>query len=424
MPNPAVEEYGKIVEALRTAVRSPETADPVLLADDAAQYSEACAEVNERIRNSHALLAKGLRVEAIQHSKVDPDALDMIAILDFPESDAWRQLVQFWQWPPPPDLHLSMAVDLNEAYSDLQDMNPLLRKYRQLNLSRAPKEDRATVLRQLLEMDRDNHLWREGIMQIEAVRLADIEADMDAAYKRHDSNRINALFAEIHQQQWVTPIPSTLSHKIDQYHSSIHADEAKTDLEHILRDWEAACQDQDRERGSHLRSKWKDNEPRARLTPNDELSQRAQRLLDWMAEADADVEIQKLTVDLRRRLNSLLDHRADPAEIDKVAGKIERAGGKLTPDVKRRIKEAHDRVAASVRNRMIAIVVGAIILVLLMLGIFALLIFRDLKSAENQGIYHQRYAVRDGESVVARSLPGVPVAAGLHAEDVRNRGVS
>ena len=194
MPNPAVEEYEKIVDALRTAVQSPETANPTLLADDAAQYSEACAEINIRIRAAHALKAKGLRVEAVQNSMVDPDALRCFKILDFHESDAWRQLAVFWQWPPPPELDVRKATELDSAHADLMVLDDLLRKDRRLNLARAPLEERAQVLRQLHAKESDDQSrenWRSRIMQIEGVRLKEIEADMDAAFEQHDSARVN-----------------------------------------------------------------------------------------------------------------------------------------------------------------------------------------------------------------------------------------
>jgi len=386
MPNPAAEEYAKIVNALRTAVGSPETANPTLLADDAAQYSEACAEVNQRIREAHDLKAKGLRVEAIQHSMVEPDALECIEVLDFPERNEWRELAQFWRFPPPPELELPMATALDEAHGALEVLKPLLVKDRFLNLSRAPIEERAMVLRQLLATDQDlqsKENWKFRIMQIEAVRLKEIEADMDAAFERRDTTRVDQLYKELHEQQWISPIPPDLPQKVAQYRAQLQTEAVIDLLERLLPDWEAARNSGNVERGELCRKKWREYFPQSGLTVNDPLSLRAQPLLTWMDNSDVNAEVRQEIIGFRRELNKLLDHQADPSEIDAAAAKIERLGGELTGDVRARIKQAHDHKAKGQHYRMIAIIVGAIILVFFMLGMFGLLIYFDTQSRQD-----------------------------------------
>jgi hypothetical protein len=388
MPNPAVEEYEKIVDALRTAVRSPETANPTLLADDAAQYSEACAEINVRIRAAHALKAKGLRVEAVQNSMVDPDALRCFKILDFHESEAWRQLAVFWKWPPPPELELIKATELDSAHADLMVLDDLLRKDRRLNLARAPIEERAQVLRQLHAKETDDQSrenWRSRIMQIEGVRLKEIEADMDAAFERHDGARVNLLYIEINEEDWISPVPSLLTEKINQYRSQLYVDDVVGYLEGIVNKWEAAHSSQNVEQGEFCRNKWDHHQPQAGLTPNDPLSLRAQPLIEWMANSDTREKVKQQIVVLGRQLHNLMNHQAEPGEIDSIAAKIEVLGGTLTPEVRKRIQKSHDRVARGEKQRMFAIIVGAIILVLFILGMFGLLIYYDTQSGKNAG---------------------------------------
>lgn len=383
MPNPAVEEYGKIIEAIRTAVRSPQNADPDLLSDDAAQFSEACAEVNQRLRDAGTLLEKGLRVEAVQLCQDEPNVLELVQVLDFPERDAWGQLVHYWQWPPPPDLHLEMATALDTAYAELQSLDPLLRQYRRLNLQRAPLAERGIVLRQLHHADPYNHLWRDSIMEIEALRLSSLESEMDQAFGRHDGDRINRIFDEMTSVQWVTPIPQQLVDKINQYRMSLFQSDVKSHLDQLMSQWEAAQQAGNEAEGHRCRNEWNAHAQNAALGEGDTLNQRARVMLIWMANVDAAGEIKTQLMGFRRELNSLLDRRAPTEEIEQVKAKIDRLGGELSGDVERRISDAYRREEKGQKKRTMAIIVGAVILVVFMLGTLALLVLRDIKSKEN-----------------------------------------
>jgi len=383
MPNPAVEEYGKIIEAIRIAVRSPEAADPDLLSDDAAQFSEAVAEVNERLRDAGKLLQKGLRVEAVQLCQTEPNVLELVQVLDFPERDSWGQLVNYWQWPPPPDLHLEIATSLDTAYAELQTLDPLLRKYRRLNLQRAPLAERGMVLRQLHHTDPHNHLWRDSIMEIESLRLSTIESEMDQAYGRQDGARINSIFEEMTTLQWVTPIPQVLVDKINSYRVALYQGDVRTHLETILGQWEAAGQAGNEAEGNRCRLEWNSHAQNAGMAETDPLNVRVRPLLTWMTNVDAAGQVKSQTMGFRRELNALLDRRAPTEEIEQAKAKVLRLGGEIPKDVERRISDTYQREAKGQKNRTTAIIAGAVILVLFMLGMLALLVLRDISSKQD-----------------------------------------
>ena len=83
----------------------------------AADYSLAIDEANERLRQCGALLRKGLRSEAIQLCELEPNLLDVVGILDFPERDTWSELLSLHGLSSPTALMLEVAANLNEAYS-------------------------------------------------------------------------------------------------------------------------------------------------------------------------------------------------------------------------------------------------------------------------------------------------------------------
>src|SRR5437870_5301367 len=111
-------DYQRIVEELQAAVASQDAADWDLLRDTAAEYAAACDEVNERLADCQRLLKQGLRSEAMQVAEREPNLLDTVALLDFPELDQWRQLLKAGGMVAPPALRMEVASDLNAAYAE------------------------------------------------------------------------------------------------------------------------------------------------------------------------------------------------------------------------------------------------------------------------------------------------------------------
>jgi hypothetical protein len=57
-------------------------------------YVAACEDANERLRECQELLRMGLRAEAIQRCEVEPNLLDLVTALDFPERGQWCELLK------------------------------------------------------------------------------------------------------------------------------------------------------------------------------------------------------------------------------------------------------------------------------------------------------------------------------------------
>jgi len=82
------------------------------------EYYEACSETNRRLRKCGDLLRKGDRSEAILLAQTEPDLLDMVSVLDFPERGAWLELLKLQSLAPPPELLFEIALELNQAMAE------------------------------------------------------------------------------------------------------------------------------------------------------------------------------------------------------------------------------------------------------------------------------------------------------------------
>src|SRR5687768_11341779 len=106
------------------------------------ELSEQIRRTNKRLRECDALMAKGLRTEAIQMAEQEPPLLDVVAILDFPELPEWNDFVAELGLTVAPELQIEIAADLNRAYSDDGPLKSLLQRFRLSSLSRAPLKTR------------------------------------------------------------------------------------------------------------------------------------------------------------------------------------------------------------------------------------------------------------------------------------------
>ena len=82
------------IDELQNALLNTDTVDPEFISDTAAEYAEACAAANERLRAIAPLLRRGLRSEVIQLAEEDPNILELVATLDFPGREDWCDLAE------------------------------------------------------------------------------------------------------------------------------------------------------------------------------------------------------------------------------------------------------------------------------------------------------------------------------------------
>src|SRR5436190_16457249 len=131
-------DYARIVEEIQSAIGSAVPPDWDLLRDTAAEYVAACDEVNLRLVECAGLLKKGLRSEALQAAEQEPNVLDSVGIIDFPELPEWHKALAEQGIVLPPAIKNEIAGDLNTAYFAATPITGLMKSHRLLALARAP----------------------------------------------------------------------------------------------------------------------------------------------------------------------------------------------------------------------------------------------------------------------------------------------
>ncbi len=207
-------DYQRIVDDVRSALFNNGQDGDDFLQGAAADYSLAIDEANERLRQCGALLRKGLRSEAIQLCEIEPNLLDVVGILDFPERDTWNELLSLHGLSPPAALMLEVAANLNEAYAVEQPLATLLQRHRLLAMSHGPIKLRLETLRSLADADPENPIWDQDVRTFEEERVKELQREVPQAIASGDVTALNALAAELENSAWRIDRPELLISQI------------------------------------------------------------------------------------------------------------------------------------------------------------------------------------------------------------------
>jgi hypothetical protein len=299
-------DYQLIVDDIRSSLDSHEMDGMDVLRAAAADYSVACDEVNERLRQCGTLLRKGLRSEAIQLCEIDPNLLEVVAVLDFPERAQWMATSERYGLAPSPPLLLDVAGDLNEAYALEQPLAKLLQSHRLLALAHGPLSNRIQVLRQLAELDADNPVWEEDLRTFEIERLKQIPVEVRAAARAQDTAALSALDEEVSSPDWRNPPAAPLVQLVREASLRVHHGAVEKQLEELAAQLNEAMIGSDVQGGQALRQRWTEIITTSGFEPTEEITCRAAPALNWLSECDDaqrhDEEHQKAITTLARAI--------------------------------------------------------------------------------------------------------------------------
>ena len=398
-------DYQRAVEEIRFVMQSEvwELTDD--LQEAARTYAAACREVNTRLRRCDEYLKQGLRSEAIQLAEAEPNLLESVALLDIPERADWDEAAGLYELPVCEPLRLDIAQELNEAYIVEQPLQKWLARHRLLALARAPLAQRLLVLRKLADLDPDSLFWEEDVREMEQARFRAMATEVREAAKHRDAAVLNSLAAEIEKGGWRQPIPQQLSENITKYSQRIDAAEARHGLEELIGELEAAFQALDLPEARALRDHWRTLLRRAKLPPGDELQERAEPILGWIADEDAR---EAADAGFERALTALeqaLDRDVSQADLERASHDVLKFERSIPEPLASRYG---NRIAAlelqdrRTRSLQIGLVVGVL---LLFAGILGVVVHRTTAASAAERIAKGvQELLDDGQLAEARKL--------------------
>lgn len=363
-------DHQKIVDDIRSAMYSvtPESLDMLRLG--VADYAVACDEANERLRQCNALLKQGLRSEAIQACEVEPNLLDVVATLDFPERDQLVAIAQQNSLAPPPALSLDMASELNEAYAIQAPLESLLRQHRLLAIARGPLAPRLKTLRSIARLDKHNLVWQDDVRLFEKERLKEIQREATQAAKAGEVGVLDSLAEELGDKHWTLTPPKELVKGVGEIANKVRHKQTRKDLEELEPALNSAFAAFDVEEGRRLRERWNECIEILPLADGDPLADRVAPALDWLREQDEQEERLGNHEACVGALEFALDrHDHTAAELERLYHAAVRHGHDLSSFLERRYQAKIKGLEFAARRRSALIITSVISSVVLIAGI-------------------------------------------------------
>jgi hypothetical protein len=303
-----MQQYRRTVEAIQEVIYASAKVTREEMLPLADEYAQACQEVNQRLRSVGDLLRQGLRTSALHKADVEPNLLDVVTLLDFPELPQWVDLTRQLRIPRAPAIQIEIAGDLNDAYDEEKPLEELLRKQRLLAIARAPMVARVTVLRQIAKRDYKNPVWREDLKAYEQVRLGEIRTEIDLLCDAEDVRGAVKLQSELKESPWVAPPSAQLLDYVNYRVGEAVAEISRRRLAALADQMEEAMEGLDLAQADNLVSSWQQLAAHAKPAGNDPSLLKAQRVAAWV-ENEKNAQIEREEQEFQRaELEKRLEH--------------------------------------------------------------------------------------------------------------------
>ena len=361
-------DFEKIVEDVRNSLVMQGEENGDFLRSVVADFAVACDEVNGRLQQCESLLRRGLRSEALHLCELEPNLLDTVATLDFPERELWEEFIGQAGMALPMPLNVAAAEALSEAYAIEKPMAGLLRSHRLLALAHAPLADRIKTLRQLAQADMENPVWATDVEAFERVRVDQLRNEASIAAKRRDLKALRRLRAEVEAPGWLHRPGTSVVQEITTAHSRVlhaHVRERLQQLGQDLNDTFAAF---DVARAREHRAAWNKMLDTPGFVIEAELAEQAAPALEWLDEQDRlEQRRQHHLAAVAVMEQALQRKRLSLEKLERLYHNATSGGEELTPALQRRYQSRVEALKLS-STRRIRLVVLAIVGVLVLTG--------------------------------------------------------
>ncbi len=358
----AIDELA-LVDEIRDLLVAKGNPLPDEIASLASDYITLCKEANDRLRACSRLLRKGLRTEAIQLAEQEPNLIELVSTLDFPERSQWSDYLRQHNELQPPELLVDIAAELNEAYATELPLSTLLQQHRCAALERSPLSLRIAILRRIAKAD-PLGAWRDDLAKYEQARMQQIGDEITAAAKAFDVDTLVDIEREVTSNQWLKPVGDPLIQRAKQTHQRIRATKARRELEELAQQLAAAHSEFEADKGRSVRGRWLACVALADLPSDDPLAIVAAPTLAWLDEQDR-LDIRQAEFDTTvAQLNTALDSQAPRAELERLAYAVLHYELGIPELTDQRLRERMKALDQMVRRRRVLIVLGTVIVVL------------------------------------------------------------
>jgi len=351
----------QIIDSILRILSSERDPEPQVVEQLNRELSVALTPVNARLRRCDKLLHDGQRSQAIELCEVEPQLLDAVALLDFPERSVWDDYVGQFFFTLAPTLLVDVAAELNEAYTSQMSLQGVLDQFRLHSLARSPLAVRTVILRQLVDRDPNNVPWQHDLQAYEQSRLSEIKTEVDAAASRKNVTVVAEVERELAETPWVSGRPSKLLDYVAKTHNALRRVVASEQLEELAQKLTTAFAAFDIETARRHRDRWNALSNVVSLETTDPLYELASPALHWVAENDRRDSEEHDTLQSLADLDAAIDSGASRLELERLHRQATKAGQDLPAGMKNRYEARIDYLETMARRKNLVVVLSVVL---------------------------------------------------------------
>ena len=375
-------DYQRLIDNIRSFLASPNQVKTDQLVELSEEYARACTDANDRLRRCLDYLQKGLRTEAIHAAEEQPNLLDLVAMLDLPEIDAWRAICFQYELANAPELAMESAAALNDAYAEGESAQAMLTRHRLLALAGAPVRDRLNTMRRLAEADISAPFWEEDLRTFERARLEEIRATVPQLAKNGNATAAQHLYDELNSGSWRTTVPADLKTRVHDAATRLRSADGETSLRALLPGLNDAYSAMSFAECRSLLDQWNAIAAESRVTVPAELQEQIEPIVTWVAEQQAAADQQAAFDAACNELQQALDVDATDATLERKYLTAARFRLPMPEELENRYQSRLVTRAAARRNKRILIFTGIVALFLIIGGVIAAMMFQSMRNRE------------------------------------------
>lgn len=356
-----LEEINELVDEIQQLLMSESDPSEEELIDLAGRHEDLVSEAAKRLKAVDSLLSRGLRSEAIELAEREPNLNEVVIALDFPELDAWNELLAGSEMQPVAALPTDIAAELNDAYGRSAPVEKLLQRHRCAALSRAPLAYRIDVMRRLCAADPENPVWPKDVKHFEQQRLSEIKDDLELAIREQDILRLAALDQELASPDWRNKVPAELQRKVADAHAKVRRAEARAEMDEIAFQLSDAYGEFDILTAKRLGQRFEALAQIVRLSPNDALLNVAGPALDWLREEQTKEDQEQRFQAQLNAIETALNRKTTIEELERIYYGVTQHGHSIPERLENRLADRLEtlRVEGNRKRRLTVVAVAA-----------------------------------------------------------------
>jgi|GEM_PF-580153 len=363
-----LDEINELVDEIQQVLVSESEPLAEELMDLAGRHEDFVYGAIKRLKAVDALLSKGLRSEAIDLAEREPNLNDVVISLDFPELDAWNELLARFQMQPIPALPDDLAAELNDAYSVSAPVERLLQRHRTAALARAPMATRIDILRRLATADSANPAWPQDVKLFEQHRLTELKAELDTAVREKDMETLAALEREASSPDWKLSVPADLKRKINDANTRLRQVSARAELDTLSYQLSDAFAEFDLETARRLGQRFRALAQIVSLASSDPLMDIAGPALDWITDEDLKAQREAQHLQKVKDIEDGLNQNVHAERLERLQYEATLHGHALPERLASRLSDRLETLRVNAGRRRRTIILGCVAGVVVLLG--------------------------------------------------------